>query len=715
MSIRIALAGNPNSGKTTIFNELTGANQYVGNWPGVTVEKKEGTLKGNRDVIITDLPGIYSLSPYTPEEVVTRKYLLEEKPDVIINIIDASNIERNLYLTTQLLETGIPVVIALNMMDVVRKKGDKIDTKKLSAKLGCPVVETMASRNEGVREAAAKALEAAAGGAGSAEAVPPVFCRFSAETEEVLSVISSLIEGRTGKERIRWYAVKLFERDRGGDVPVLPEADRPRIEQLIKGCEETFDDDSESIITNERYEWISELLSGCVIKGSSGLTASDKIDRIVTNRFLALPLFAVVMFIVYFVSVSWLGAIATDWMNDTFFAETLQPAAAKWLESIDTAEWLRGLVVDSIIGGVGAVLGFVPQLLILFFFLSILEDCGYMARVAFIMDRIFRSFGLSGKSFIPLLISSGCGVPGIMAARTIENEKDRRMTIMLTTFIPCGAKLPIIAFFAGAFFRNSLWVAPSMYFLGIAMVIFSGIVLKKTNLFAGDTAPFVMELPRYHIPSIKGVLIHMWNRAKAFIIKAGTVIFISCGVVWFLSSFGAADGQFGFVDSEDSILAIIGNVIAPIFRPLGFGNWQAAMATITGLVAKENVVGTFGVLLGLGEAAKDDPSLLSNIAALFTGVTAMSFMVFNLLCAPCFAAIGAIRHEMGTWKWTFIAVGYQTLLAYAAALVVYQFGSLFFAGASFGVGTVFAILVLLIAGWLLIRRDPAKKQPARAM
>ncbi|MDR2897863.1 MAG: ferrous iron transport protein B [Spirochaetaceae bacterium] len=702
MGVQIALVGNPNSGKTTMFNELTGSSQYVGNWPGVTVEKKEGNLKGQRDVNVIDLPGIYSLSTYMPEEVITRTYLLEEKPDVIINIIDASNIERNLYLTTQLLETGVPVVVALNMMDVVRKNGDTIDRERLSARLGCPVVEAMASRGEGVREVAEKALEAVSSGL-----TPSViYSRFSPEIEKVLSAISSLIEGRVDRKYVRWYAVKLFEGEKNVAASALTDEQRLHIEQLIRECERTFDDDSESIITNGRYEWISEVVRNTVIKGSSGLTASDKIDRIVTSRFLALPIFALVMFVLYFVSVSWLGAIVTDWTNDTLFGGIIQPAVAEWLAAVDTAEWLQGLVVDGIIGGVGAVLGFVPQLVILFFFLSVLEDCGYMARVAFIMDRIFRKFGLPGKAFIPLLIASGCGVPGILASRTIENEKDRRMTIMLTTFIPCGAKLPIIALFAGALYRDALWVAPSMYFLGIVMVLFSGIVLKKTTSFLGGAAPFVMELPRYHFPSMKGVFIHVWERARSFVIKAGTVIFLSCGALWFLSNFGITNEGFGLASADDSILAVIGSAIAWILRPLGFGNWQSAVAVITGLIAKENVVGTFGVLLGAG----DDASLLGNIGVLFSGISGMSFMVFNLLCAPCVAAIAAIRREMGTWKWTFIAVGYQTLLAYGTALAVYQFGSLFFAGASFGVGTVFAVLTVLFAIWLVVRKKDFRRE-----
>lgn len=706
MSITIALAGNPNCGKTTMFNDLTGSSQYVGNWPGVTVEKKEGKLKGQDSVTITDLPGIYSLSPYTLEEVVTRNYIMDEHPDVILNLVDASNIERNLYLTTQLTEMGIPVVIALNMMDIVQKNGDIIQVKKLAQALGCEVIETSAVKGTGTKEAANRAVQIAQSGA---KTTPQH--SFGQQVEDALAQISGLIENLVPVENLRWYSIKLFERDeKVMEKLQLSSEVKSQLEAIVKQCEDEMDDDSESIITNERYSYITNLMKDCVKKKSPGMTTSDKIDQVVTNRWLALPIFAVVMYLVYFVSVSWLGTIVTDWTNDTFFGEMIQPAVGGFLENIGAADWLNGLVVDGIIGGVGAVLGFVPQMFILFFFLSILEDCGYMARVAFIMDRIFRKFGLSGKSFIPMLISSGCGVPGVMATRTIENEKDRRMTIMTTTFIPCGAKLPIIALIAGAVFPGSTWIAPATYFFGIFMVIISGIILKKTSMFAGDPAPFVMELPQYHAPAAKGVLIHMWERGKAFIMKAGTVIFVACGVIWFLSNFGFADGGFGMVEENVSLLAGIGGVLAPIFAPLGFGNWQAAVATVSGLVAKENVVGTLGVLTGLGEVAEDDPALISTVSTLFvTNASAMAFMVFNLLCAPCFAAIGAIRREMNSAKWTWFAIGYMTGMAYAMAFVINQLGALLY-GASFGAGQVIALVVIAALLWLIFRSPTASRK-----
>lgn len=707
MSIKLALAGNPNCGKTTVFNELTGSSQYVGNWPGVTVEKKEGKLKGHKDVIVTDLPGIYSMSPYTLEEVVTRDYLMQEHPDVVINLVDGSNIERNLYLTTQVTEMGIPVVVALNMMDIVRKNGDRIDLQKLSKALGCDVLETAAVKGEGLRQLADRAVDMAKAGVKT----QPQHT-FSKTVEEVLGEIRNLISGMVPEENARWYAVKLFERDSKvlGQFQFSSDT-MERLESMIGACEKEFDDDSESIITNERYQYITKVIKSCVQKKQSGMTLSDKVDRIVTNRWLALPIFAVVMYLVYFVSVSWLGTIVTDWTNDTLFAETIQPAVGGFLEAVGAAGWLQGLLVDGIIGGVGAVLGFVPQMFILFFFLSILEDCGYMARVAFIMDRIFRKFGLSGKSFIPMLISSGCGVPGIMATRTIENEKDRRMTIMTTTFIPCGAKLPIIALIAGAVFPGITWMAPATYFFGIFMVIISGILLKKTKLFAGDPSPFVMELPQYHFPAAKGVLIHMWERGKAFIIKAGTVIFVACGMIWFLQNFGFGPDGFGMVEDENiSMLAAIGGILAPIFAPLGFGNWQAAVASVTGLVAKENVVATFGVLFGLGEAAEDDPALLAALPTLFaTSASALAFMVFNLICAPCFAAIGAIRREMMSAKWTWFAIGYMTGMAYIMGFIINQLGGLLY-GVPFGMGQVIAVALIAVLLWLLFRScDPNKK------
>lgn len=701
MAIKIALTGNPNCGKTTMFNDLTGSNQYVGNWPGVTVEKKEGKLKGHKDVIVTDLPGIYSLSPYTLEEVVTRNYLLQEHPDVIINLIDASNIERNLYLTTQLVEIGIPVVVALNMIDIVHKRGDKIDIAKLAKELGCEVVETAAVKGAGSQEVAEKAIALV-----QSRMLTMPQHSFSKTVEQALERIEHYNKA-ISKDNSRWYAIKLFERDEKVLEQIsLSESAKQQIEQVIAVCEAELDDDAESIITNERYEYVEKVVSKCVHKKRQGMTTSDKIDQVVTNRWAALPIFAAIMCIVYFVSVSWLGSILTDWTNDTLFGDWISGWATNVLESVHAADWLQGLIVDGIIGGVGAVLGFVPQMLILFLFLCILEDCGYMARVAFIMDRIFRKFGLSGKSFIPMLIASGCGVPGIMASRTIENEKDRKMTIMVTTFIPCGAKIPIIALIGGALFPDNWWVAPAMYFLGVLMVMISGIILKKTKLFIGAPAPFVMELPQYHLPGIKNVLLHVWERGKAFIVKAGTVIFVACGLIWFLSNFS---WNLQMVKQDQSILASIGQVLAPIFAPIGFGNWQSAVATISGLLAKENVVGTMGVLQGITDTAEETSELLASISAIFTSVSAISFIVFNLLCAPCFAAIGAIKREMGGWKWTFIAVGYQCLLAYAVSFMIYQLGSVLVLGTSFGIGTILAIFVLIGMLYLLFRSCPSDK------
>ncbi len=705
-NITIALAGNPNCGKTTIFNDLTGSSQYVGNWPGVTVEKKEGKFKGNKNVTITDLPGVYSLSPYTLEEVVTRNYLIKETPSVILNLVDGTNLERNLYLTTQLLELGIPVVLGINMMDLVRKNGDKIDIKKLSEKLGCPVMETSALKGEGCNELVNCAIELATTNRMKNH-------KFDKNIEASIEAIEYLIKDVTTPEHLRWYAIKLFEHDEEiAKEFKLTEDTAIKIDDIITKLENLMDDDSESIIANERYNFIGDVVNGALKKKQKGLTTSDKIDQIVTNRWLALPIFAAAMFIVYYVSVSWLGTIVTDWTNDVLFGEYIQGGVSALMDNAGTAEWLQSLVVDGVIGGVGAVLGFVPQMFILFFFLSILEDCGYMARVAFIMDRIFRRFGLSGKSFIPLLVSSGCGVPGIMATKTIENEKDRRMTIMTTTFIPCGAKLPVIALIGGAMFPNIIWIAPAMYFMGIGAVIFSGITLKKTKMFAGDTAPFVMELPQYHMPAPKGVWIHMWERGKSFIIKAGTVIFVACAAIWFLSNFGFTSGSFGMVEQNKSLLAVIGSFVAPIFAPLGFGNWQATVATLTGLVAKENVVGTFGVLLGLGgDVAEDDTGLLAQLTIMFPyGSAALSFLVFNLLCAPCFAAIGAIRREMNSARWTWFAIGYQTVLAYVTALIINQLGGIIFGGLTFGAGTVVAIALLILMIFLLVRPMPKERR-----
>ena len=693
MSIKIGLAGNPNCGKTTMFNNLTGAKQYVGNWPGVTVEKKVGKLKGHNDVEIVDLPGVYSLSPYTLEEVVTRNFMIDDKPDAIINIIDASNIERNLYLTTQILELGIPTVIALNMIDVVEKRGDIINLDKISQILGCPVIKTSALKGTGTKEVALKAIEIAKNKTSN-----NFNMNFSQEVKSALNEIKALISSEKLKKsdiNDNWMAIKLFERDSNLLEKVsIPNEINNKIENIISKCEKEFDDDAEGIITAERYEFIGSIVSKIIKKkDNSKHTVSDKIDKIVTNRILALPIFALIMWGVYYISVSSLGAIFTDWTNDTLFGEIIGENVAAFLENIGTAPWLQGLINDGIIGGVGAVLGFVPQIMLLFFLLAILEDCGYMARIAFIMDRIFRKFGLSGKSFIPVLISSGCGVPGIMATRTMENDKDRRITIMLTTFIPCGAKLPIIALFAGAIFGGASWVAPSVYFLGIFMIIICGIILNKTKMFKGEPAPFVMELPQYHIPSFKGVILHMWDRAKAFIVKAGTIIFVACAVIWFTSSFS---WTLQMVDAQDSILASIGKVIAPIFAPLGFGNWQSAVSTLTGFVAKENVVGTFGVLFGIAEAAEDTPVLLTQIGSMFTAASGLAFIAFNMLNAPCFAAIGAIRREMGSWKWMWITIGFQTLTAYIVALMINQIGS-FILGTGSLIGAIGSVLIAVFA------------------
>lgn len=694
MGVRIALAGNPNSGKTTLFNALTGSNQFVGNWPGVTVEKKEGKLRDNKDVTVMDLPGIYSLSPYTLEEVVARNYLITERPDVILNIVDGTNLERNLYLTTQLMELGIPVVMAINMMDVVKKSGDQINTKELSEKLGCEIVSISALKGEGVKEAVAKAVKLA-----EKKASAPVH-EFAAEVESVLDEIETVLTN-VPEEQKRFYAIKLFERD---DKIQEQLKQAPDVENIVAAAEKAFDDDAESIITNERYAYISSVIGDCLKKANKEkLTTSDKIDRVVTNRWLALPIFAVVMWIVYYVSVTTVGTFVTDWTNDVLFGEIIPPAIESFLVSINCADWLQGLILDGIVAGVGAVLGFVPQMLVLFIFLAFLESCGYMARIAFIMDRIFRKFGLSGKSFIPMLIGTGCGVPGIMASRTIENERDRRMTIMTTTFIPCGAKLPIIALIAGALFDGASWVAPSAYFVGIAAIICSGIILKKTKMFAGDPAPFVMELPAYHLPTVGNVLRSMWERGWSFIKKAGTIILLSTIFVWFTSNFGIVDGHFGMVDDlSQGFLANIGKIFAWIFIPLGWGDWKAAVAAITGLVAKENVVGTFGILYGFAEVAEDGSEIWGTLAASMTTIAAYSFLVFNLLCAPCFAAIGAIKREMNSAKWTWFAIGYQCVFAYAVSLCIYQFGSLF-TGGGVGIGTIAAVLVVIGFLYLLFR------------
>ena len=789
MDIRIALAGNPNSGKTTLFNALTGSNQFVGNWPGVTVEKKEGRLKKHDHVIIMDLPGIYSLSPYTLEEVVARNYLIQDRPDAILNIIDGTNLERNLYLTTQLTELGIPVVVAVNMIDVVNKNGDKIYIDELSRQLGCKVVEISALKGTGIMEAAEEAIRASQ----SAKTVPQH--RFSGAVEHAIAHIEEAAVHSMPAEQQRWYAIKIFERDEKVlEQLQLDPAVLSHIEEDIKAAEREMDDDAESIITNERYLYIASIIKGCCKRKNAGkLSTSDKIDRVVTNRWLALPIFAAVMFVVYFVSVTTVGGWATDWANDGVFGdgwhlfgigssayeeaseeyavpgakveafeaaaeekgldpvqangltataklyddngnveeeipvdyngyleaskiEEPDPAAygvwipgipglvEKGLQAVHCAQWLQQLILNGVIAGVGAVLGFVPQMLVLFLFLAFLESCGYMARIAFVMDRIFRKFGLSGKSFIPMLIATGCGVPGIMASRTIENDRDRKMTIMTTTFIPCSAKLPIIALIAGALFDGAWWVAPSAYFIGVFAIIVSGIMLKKTKMFSGDPAPFVMELPAYHWPTVGNVLRSMWERGWSFIKKAGTVILLATIFVWFTSSFGWENGSFGMVDMESSILAVIGNAIAWIFTPLGWGTWQAAVASITGLIAKENVVGTFGVLFGgFEEVAENGWQVWQNVRAAFTPLAAYSFLIFNLLCAPCFAAIGAIRREMNSAKWTWFAIGYQCVFAYAFALVVYQLGMLFTGNGSI-ISAMAAFILVAFFLYMLFRR-----------
>ena len=704
MSIRIALAGNPNCGKTTLFNELTGSNQYVGNWAGVTVEKKDGILKGHKDVIIQDLPGIYSLSPYTLEEKVARNYLVNEQPDVILNIIDGTNLERNLYLSTQLIEIGLPVVMAVNMMDLVKKSGDKIDIKKMGEELGCEVVEISALQGKGCKEAAERAIEAAK--SGRKHCLPSVF---TGSVEHAIAHIEESIHDKVDKEFVRWYAIKVFERDHDAtDALQLDPKTLAHLDTHIKDCEDEMDDDSESIIINQRYSYIGRIISSVLTKKHDGhaMTVSDKIDRVVTNRILALPIFFAIMTFVYYISVTTIGTWATDWTNDVFFGEYVNDAAAGLMEAIAAPDWLESLVVDGIIGGVGTVLGFVPQIVLIFFFLALLEDSGYMARVAFIMDRIFRKFGLSGKSFIPILVGSGCGVPAVMATRTIEDQRDRRMTIMLCTFIPCSAKAVIISMITSTFFPDSVLMAPAMYFLGIAVIVLAGIALKKTSAFAGDPAPFVMELPAYHIPAMKGVIRHMWDRAKGFIIKAGTIIFAACVIIWFFSAFNAS---MEMVDIEDSMLAAFGGAISWIFAPVGLGDWKGAVAVISAEMAKENAIGTLAVLNGVAADA-EDMELMAGIAGMFTPSAAFSFMILNLFDPPCVVAMATIAREMGDRKWAALAIGFQIMLGYGMAFVAYNIGSWLFYGAAFGIGQVLAIVVSLAALWMIVRPAPKKKE-----
>ena len=703
MNITIALAGNPNCGKTTLFNALTGSNQYVGNWPGVTVEKKEGRLKKHNDVTVTDLPGIYSLSPYTLEEVVARDYLTNEKPDVILNIIDGTNLERNLYLTTQLLELGIPMVVAVNMMDIINKNGDRIDKARLEEELGCRVVGISALKGEGISEAADAAIKAAG------DRIKPAPHRFAADVEEAVSKIEDIIAPKVPADMKRWYAVKVFERDE----KILEKLSVRDADPIIRAVEEARDDDPESIITNERYEYITSIISDCINRKTvRKLTLSDKIDRVVTNRILALPIFALIMFVIYYITVSTIGTVVTDWTNDVLFGEWLMGGAETLLTNAGASDWVISLVVDGILGGIGAPVGFAPQMAIMFLFLSILEDCGYMARVAFIMDRIFRKFGLSGKSFISFMIGSGCGIPGIMATRTIEEEKDRRMTMMTTTFMPCGAKLPVIALVSGFILGGDVWwFAPVIYFSGIAIIIISCIILKKTAAFAGDPAPFVMELPQYHMPSPKNVLLHVWERVWAFLKKAGTILFVCCAVMWFLGSFGIQDGTFGLVDTEYCFLRYIGDAIAWIFAPLGFGTWQAVASSISGFVAKEGILSTMGVLAGLGEVEEYAVDMHNQFAAFFpSNIAAVSFLFFNLFDSPCLAAISTLAKEMGNRKYFWYTILFQNVLSYCIALMIYQIGGLILGQVAFGIGTIAAFIVLAIVLYLLFRPDPNKKR-----
>ena len=715
MSVTIALAGNPNCGKTTMFNALTGANQYVGNWPGVTVEKKEGKLKNQKDVTVTDLPGIYSLSPYTLEEVVSRDYLLKEKPDVIIDLVDATNIERNLYLATQLLEIGIPVVIALNMVDLLKKNNIHINVKGLSSALGCPIVETSALKGTGLKEVVDEAIKCA-----NQHRVPSKKMEFPKAVEKAVNEIENLVPANISEENKRWYAVKLLERDSKVKEGLnLPASVQSKIEEIASNLEKAEDDDTESIVTDGRYQYIQKVVSANVKRSGNKMTVSDKIDRIVTNRILGLPIFILTMFIVYYVSVTTVGTMVTDWTNDSFVG-TIQGVVADGLSGVGVADWLVSLVSDGIIGGLGAVLGFVPQMAILFLFLSILEDCGYMVRIAFVMDRVFRHFGLSGKSFIPLLISSGCGIPGIMASKTIEADNDRRLTIMTATFIPCGAKLPVIALMGGIMtayvtgdYVAAGFITPLMYFIGVVAVLVSAIILKKTKPFSGKPAPFVMELPQYHIPSAKTVLLHVWERLKGFIIKAGTILFLATVIMWVLSSIGTTGSGIGFVeDSNDSIMAILGGILAPIFAPLGFGKWQPVAASISGFSAKESIVSTMGVLANVaGDDAEDTMIVGAAIKAWFpSAVAAFSFLLFNLLDSPCLAAISTMAHEMQSRKWFWFAILFQNIFAYVVTLCVYQIGLVVTGAGSFGIGTIVALILVAILLFLLFRPDPYKNQ-----
>jgi ferrous iron transport protein B len=705
--IHIALTGNPNSGKTSTFNELTGASQYVGNWPGVTVERKSGRLKKEKDVIVQDLPGIYSMSPYTPEEVVARDYLINGNPEAILNIVDGTNLERNLYLTTQLLETGVPLVLAVNMMDLVEKSHKTINLQKMSYALGVPVVGMSALKNKGLKDAVEQVKKQVK--LAKAEHNYPTY---DDRLESALAEIRTTLGDSVTEKQARFYSVKLFERDEQiqGSLE-LSDKQKKDIEETIKITEKLFDDEAESIIINERYEFIDRLKALSVVdEDQFSLSASDKIDRVVTNRFLALPIFVIIMWAIYYLSIQTIGTMGTDWINDVLFGNIIPNFLSTAMANLHVAAWLQSLVLDGIIAGVGAVLGFLPQIIVLFFCLSLLEDCGYMSRVAFVMDRLFRKFGLSGKSFIPMLIATGCGVPGIMASRTIENQSDRRLTVMITTFMPCSAKLPVIALIAGAFFPASSWVAPSAYFLGIGAIVLSGIALKKTRALGGDAAPFIMELPMYHLPQPKNVLHYTYERAKSFVKKAGTIIFAASVLVWFTSNFNF---RLQMVQEDNSILAAFGNIIAPIFAPLGWGNWRAAVATVTGLIAKENIIGTFGVLYGGHSSVSENGNeVWANLRLAFTPVAAYSLLTFNLLCAPCFASIGAIYREMASAKWTFFAVGYQCALAYCVSLVVYQFGHIFFEGGHFGFGTIMTIIVLLGMIYGVVRK-PARLKKAK--